>query len=82
MKNGYKSLSGAEYMQQYNRYTYEDYLKSNGLDVYKDYVSIAEGHMVPAYVPTYSEADIANAGNTDWFDAVTRTGMLHSHKYQ
>ena len=79
MKNGYKSLSGAEYMQQYNRYTYEDYLKSNGLDVYKDYVSIAEGHMVPAYVPTYSEADIANAGNTDWFDAVTRTGMLHSH---
>ena len=79
MKNGYKSLSGAEYMQQYNRYTYEDYLKSNGLDVYKGYVSVADGHIAPEYVPTYSEADIANAGNTDWFDAVTRTGMMHSH---
>lgn len=79
IKNGYQSLTGAEYMQQFNRYTYEDYLKSNGLDVYKGYVSVGEDHIAPEYVPTYSESDIANAQNTDWFDAVTRTGMMQSH---
>lgn len=40
IENGYQSLTGAEYMQQFNRYTYEDYLKSNGLDVYKGYAAV------------------------------------------
>lgn len=77
MKNGYKALSGAEYMQQRNRYTYENYLKTNGLDIYAGYV---ETNPNPGeYVPAYTEQDIANAGNTDWFNAVSRSGMMHSH---
>ncbi len=79
IRNGYKSLSAQEYMQQFNRYTYEDYLRTNGLDVYAGYVNVEPGHVAPAYTPTYSDTDIANAQNTDWFDAVTRTGMMHSH---
>lgn len=79
MKNGYDVLDGAEYMQQRNRYNYENYLKTNGLDVYKDYVTMEPGHVVPEYVPFYSDSDIANAKTTDWFDAVTRTGMMQSH---
>ncbi|MFV0505193.1 MAG: SusC/RagA family TonB-linked outer membrane protein [Bacteroidales bacterium] len=79
IKNGYKVLSASEYMQQRNRYNYENYLKTNGLDMYKDYITLAPGHVVPEYNPTYSDADIANANTTDWFDAVTRTGMMQTH---
>ncbi|MFV0584746.1 MAG: TonB-dependent receptor [Parabacteroides gordonii] len=79
LKNGYDVLNGAEYMQQRNRYTYENYLKTNGLDVYKDYVNVEPGHIAPEYVPVYSDSDIANAKTTDWFDAVTRTGMMQTH---
>lgn len=79
MKNGYDVLDGTEYMQQRNRYNYENYLKTNGLDIYKDYVTMKPGHVVPEYVPVYSDSDIANARTTDWFDAVTRTGMMQTH---
>lgn len=79
MKNGYKILSGPEYMQQRNRYNYENYLKKNGLDIYKDYVAVKPGHVVPDFVPIYSNTDIENARTTDWFGAVTRTGMMQSH---
>lgn len=79
MKNGYKALSGPEYLQQRNRLTYENYLKANGLGVYEGYVDLPEGHVVPEYTPSYTEEDIRNARNTDWFDEVTRTGMMHSH---
>ena len=79
MKNGYKSLTGGEYMEQVNRYNYENYMRTNGLGIYKDYVDLGEGHTVPEYTPTYTEEQIRNAPNTDWFDEVTRTGMMHSH---
>lgn len=77
MKNGYKVLTGAEYMQQRNRYTYENYLKTNGLSVYEGYITTNPNP--GKFKPTYSESDIANARNTDWFGAVSRTGMMHSH---
>ncbi|MDY3266552.1 MAG: TonB-dependent receptor [Phocaeicola sp.] len=77
LKNGYKALTGAEYMEQRNRYSYENYLKTNGLDVYKGYV--ATNPNPGEFVPAYSDSDIANARNTDWFGAVSRTGMMNSH---
>ncbi|MFV0270071.1 MAG: TonB-dependent receptor [Macellibacteroides fermentans] len=79
MKNGYEVLDGPEYMKQRNRYNYENYLKTNGLDVYKEYVTLKPGHVVPDFVPVYSETDIANAQTTDWFGSVTRTGMMQTH---
>ena len=79
IKNGYEVLDGAQYMQQRNRYTYENYLKTNGLDIYKDYVTVEPGHVAPEYVPIYTESEIANAKTTDWFDAVTRTGLMQTH---
>ena len=79
MKNGYKALNGPEYMEYYNRFTYEDYLMTNGLGIYENYVDLGAGHEAPEYHPTYSPDQIANAQNTDWFDEVSRTGMMHSH---
>jgi TonB-linked SusC/RagA family outer membrane protein len=79
MTNSYQMLDAQEFMTQTNKNTYENYLKNNGLDVYKDYIELKPGHVVPAYVPNYTDQDIANAKNTDWFDAVTRKGFQQSH---
>lgn len=79
MKNGYKMLDGKQYMQQRNRDSYELYLKSNGLDVYKDYIELAPGHVTPEFIPKYTDQEIANVKGTDWFDQVTRTGYMQSH---
>lgn len=79
MHNSYKVLDAREYMEQSNRYNYELYLYNNGLDVYKDYSPVEPGHIPGTYTPKYTDAQIAAAQTTDWFDAVTRTGFQHSH---
>lgn len=77
IRKQYEALNGAEYMQQRNRYTYENYLKTNGLGVYADYIQTNPNPS--EYVAPYTDEQIANANNTDWFDAVSRTGIMHSH---
>jgi TonB-linked SusC/RagA family outer membrane protein len=79
MQNGYKMMNGPEYRKKREQDWYETYLRQNGLDVYKDYVNLAPGHVAPPYVPRYSDQDIANAITTDWMDEVTRTGFQQSH---
>lgn len=79
MKNGYDMLNAKEYMQQRNRYTKEVYMKTNGLDAYKDYINLEPGHVVPDFVPKYTDEQIAAAQETDWFKEITRTGFQHSH---
>ena len=79
MKNGFRMLDAKEYMTQRNRDNYELYLKNNGLDVYKDYISLNPDHVAPAFVPRYSDQEIASVQGTDWLDEVTRTGLQQSH---
>ncbi|GHT62836.1 SusC/RagA family TonB-linked outer membrane protein [Bacteroidia bacterium] len=79
IKNGYKMMDGPEYMNKRNQDIYEGYLKENGLDVYKDYISLNPGHVAPPYVPKFTDQEIANAITTDWVDEVTRTGFKQSH---
>lgn len=79
MRNGYDVLDAREYMEQRNRYNYEQYLFKNGLDIYKDYSPVEPGHTLDKYTPKYSDAQIAAAQTTDWFGAVTRTGFQQSH---
>lgn len=77
IQKGYEVLDAKEYMRERNRYAYEDYLKKNGLDVYKDYITPKEN---PApFVPRFSEEDINNAKSTDWFKEVSRLGHIQSH---
>ena len=81
MKNGYQMLTAEEYMTQRNKDEYELYLKNNGLDVYTGYISLNPGHVVPTFVPTYSEQEISSVLGTDWFGEVTRTGYKQSHNF-
>lgn len=77
MRNGYKMLNGPEYMTQRNHDDYEKWMKTNGQGLYADYVT--PNASPAAFVPRYTDAEIASAQTTDWFDEVTRTGMMQSH---
>ncbi len=79
MKNGYKVLDAKEFMTKRNDDLYEEYLKNNGLEVYKDYVDLQSGHVTPEFMPRYTDQEIAGAVTTDWIDAITRQGNMQSH---
>lgn len=80
MKNSYDMLDAKNFMTQRNRYGFEEYIKENGLGIYKGYVSKPASHIPPQYVPYYTDTDIANASQgVDWFKEVTRNGFLQNH---
>jgi TonB-linked SusC/RagA family outer membrane protein len=79
MSEGLDFYDAQDYMRMNTRQNYEIYLKTNGLDVYKDYISLPPGQQTPAFVPRFSEADIAAAQTTRWFDEISRQGFQHSH---
>lgn len=79
LKNGYKVLSGPEYMRQVNRYSYESFLQTHGMDVYKDYVPVDPAKASDVYSPSYTDEEIKNAPTTNWFDEVTTLGVKHNH---
>jgi TonB-linked SusC/RagA family outer membrane protein len=71
-------LDAKGYMEQRNRASYEQYLRANALDVYKDYVDKPQG-VVPDFVPIYTGVQIEDAIGTDWVGEITRTGVQQSH---
>lgn len=73
----YQMLTGSQFMDIYNRQTYENYLKNNGLSIYKGYIPTPD--VIPAFVAPYSNDQILRARNTDWLDEVTRMGYMHQH---
>lgn len=72
----YDMLSPEDFMLQSNRYLKEDWMRMNKVGIYG-------GNMeadVPAFVPRYSDAQIANPPyQTDWFDEITRGGFQTQH---
>ena len=77
IKNNYKMLDAKQYMEQRNRKDYENWLRANGQGIYADYV--ATNPSPTPFSPRYTDAQIAAAQTTDWFDEVTRTGVTQSH---
>lgn len=77
MKNGYKMLDAEQYMTQRNHDDYEKWMRANGQGIYADYIT--PNPNPSAFSPRYTDAEIAAAQTTDWFDEVTRTGLMHSH---
>lgn len=76
MTDDWVMMDAPENMTVTNTYRRERWMQQHGIGVYggKDPSS------VPAFVPIYSDAEIAGAGKgTDWLDEVTRTGILHEH---
>jgi TonB-linked SusC/RagA family outer membrane protein len=72
-------LSAKGFMKARNMALYEDYLKTNALDVYANYITLDAGHVTRPFTPKYSDAMIARAEGTDWMGEIMRTGMQHSH---
>ncbi|MDR1980148.1 MAG: TonB-dependent receptor [Tannerellaceae bacterium] len=77
MRNAYDMLDAKEYMRHWNKVEHEKYLKSNGMGIYAKYIKPKSNPA--AFVPRYSDAQIADAKTTDWFKEVTRTGFQQSH---
>ena len=74
IENPYDIVDAREYMQLANSYYYEKWLYSNGIAPY--------GTTDPSTVtstPTYpfTDADIAGAVNIDYWDLMTRTGVIN-----
>lgn len=74
----YEMLSARQYMDMYNRQSYEEYLRTYALGMYSRFMTAPSG-TIPEYVPAYTDDQIKHLKGTDWTDEVARTGILHQH---
>lgn len=73
----YQMLKAGDFMQQTNRYIKEEWMRTNGIGVYG---GKSESQASSPYQAYYTEAQIASpAHDTDWFDAISRTGFQTQH---
>jgi TonB-linked SusC/RagA family outer membrane protein len=77
MKNPYKMLNAQDFMNRRNKDLYEEWMKNNGQGIYGQYLPPKDNP--EPFAAHYTDAEIAAAKTTDWFDAVTRTGRQQSH---
>lgn len=75
---GYEMLSPQQFMDMYNRQSYEEYLRTYALGMYARFMTAPSG-TIPEYKPTYTEDQIKHVKGTDWTDKISRTGILHQH---
>lgn len=74
----YEMLDAASFMQATNDYTYERWMKENGVGVYGG--KSADDPSLPTLTLPYTDSQIANpVNNTNWFDEITRLGFQTSH---
>ncbi len=70
-------MDATEFMLARNSYRREKWMAENSVDVYG---GVDPGSVENPYLPAYTETQIAAAGKgTDWFDEVTRTGIIKDH---
>lgn len=86
MKNGYKMLDAQQYMAQFEKDIFENYLAANGLGAYAGYrtpTGKTEAEFSLMEHANYSKVHAIyeqNGGkSTDYFDLITHTGIQHSH---
>lgn len=76
MAKSYDMLDAAGFMTATNDYNKELWLRTNKIGIYGG----VDPNSVPAFVPKYSDAEIANpATDTNWFDEISRLGFQTSH---
>ena len=75
MGKKYETLNAHDFMIESNRYAKEEWLRANKLAPYGSNTVSSKD-----YKPRYTESEISNPQNdTDWFDAITRTGFQTQH---
>ena len=73
----YEMLDASEFMKATNDYNRELWLRTNKVGIYG---GKSESEIGTSFVPTYTDAQIANpANNTNWFDEISRLGFQTSH---
>ena len=73
----YDMLNARDFMLQSNRYAKEEWMRSQKIGIYG---GKTEADASKPYAPYYTDAQInAPAYDTDWFDAITRTGFQTQH---
>ena len=77
IRANYDMLDAAQFMDMYNKQTYEKYLMQYGLGIYEGYVKSSE--KPTAYTPAYSNDQIKYVQGTDWLKEVTRLGYMQQH---
>lgn len=77
LMNKPKMLNGTDFMIGANKAKYEQYLFDNGIFPYGGKVP---SEVFDPFIPAFSQEDIdGNTTNTDWYDEVTRTGVIQNH---
>ena len=77
MAKKYEVLNAHDFMDQSNRYAYENWMKTNQIGIYG---GKTEEEATSRYSPYYTPDQVNNPANdTDWFDLVTRTGFQTQH---
>lgn len=75
MAKEYDLLDARSFMRESNRYSYESWLYNQGKAPYP-----SNNNPAKAYVPLYTDSQLANPPyDTDWIDAITRTGFQTQH---
>lgn len=73
----YEMLDASGFMQATNNYNRELWLHTNKVGIYG---GLSESEISTPFVPTYTDAQIANpTNNTNWFDEIFRLGFQTSH---
>lgn len=77
IRANYDVLNASQFMDMYNKQTYEKYLVQNGLGIYSGYITPSDEPTT--YVPGYSNDEIKYIKGTNWLDEVTRLGYMQQH---
>ena len=77
IRANYDMLDAAQFMDMYNKQTYEKYLVQYGLGIYEGYVKSSE--TPTGYTPGYTNDQLKYVNGTDWLKEVTRLGYMQQH---
>ena len=77
MAREYEMLDASSFMKLTNASLHEQWMYDNGIGIYG---GASEADAASPFTPRYSDEEIANpVRNTDWLDAVLRTGFQTTH---
>lgn len=77
IRANYDMLDAAQFMDMYNKQTYEKYMVQYGLGIYEGYVHSNE--KPTGYTAGYTNDELKYVKGTDWLQEITRLGYMQQH---